>query len=192
MWGVWVTEYAMKNLFELGSYASDWLYSDTDSVFGIGFDENKISMYNEKCKQLLHDRGYDPVIYEGHEFVLGAAELDKTCSEFITCGAKRYAYRDAKTGELHITVAGVPKKGVASLKDDISNFKKGLIFSGTVSGKKMHEYRYVDAIYTDKDGNITGDSIDLSPCDYLLDDVELFDFESLFTDEIVVNVLNDE
>lgn len=192
MWGVWVTEYAMKNLFELGSYASEWIYSDTDSVYGIGFDENKISMYNEKCKQLLHDRGYEPVIYEGHEYVLGAAELDKTCSEFITCGAKRYAYRDAKTGELHITISGVPKKGVESLKDDISNFKKGLIFSGTVSGKKMHEYRYVDAIYTDKDGNITGDSIDLSPCDYLLDDVEMFDFESLFTDEIMVNVLSDE
>ena len=56
----------------------------------------------------------------------------------------------------------------------------------------MHEYRYVNEVYMDKDGNITGDSIDLSPCDYLLDDIEMFDFDSLFTDEITIQVLSDE
>ena len=52
----------------------------------------------------------------------------------------------------------------------------------------MHEYRYND-IYTDEDGNITGDSIDLSPCDYLLDDIDLMDFDSLFADEVFIEVL---
>lgn len=191
MWGCWITEMAMFNLFTLGSYAETWIYSDTDSVYGINFDEKKIAMYNENCKQLLRDRGYEPVIYEEKEYILGSASLDGEYEEFKTLGAKRYCCRSASDHELHITVAGVPKKGVKSLKDDINNFHKGLIFSGEVSGKKMHEYRYVDEIYTDKDGNITGDSIDLSPCDYLLDDIELFDFDSLFTEEVIVNVLSD-
>ena len=192
MWGCSITECAMFNLFQLGSYSEQWIYSDTDSVFGTGFDMEKIELYNDNCKKLLKDRGYDPVVIDGKEYVLGAATLDKTCTEFKTLGAKRYAYRSADDGELHITVAGVPKKGVKSLKNDINNFHKGLIFSGEVSGKKMHEYRYVDEIYMDKDGNITGDSIDLSPCDYLLDDIEMFDFESLFTDEVMIQVLSDE
>ena len=188
MWGCWVTEYAMFNLFQLGSYAGEWIYSDTDSVYGTDFDKEQIALYNEHCKQLLHDRGYDPVIYEGKEYVLGAASLDGEYEEFKTLGAKRYCCRSAADHELHITVAGVPKKGVKSLKNDIDNFQKGFIFSGEVSGKKMHEYRYND-IYTDEDGNITGDSIDLSPCDYLLDDIDFMDFDSLFADEVFIDVL---
>ena len=47
-WGVWITSYAMSNLFELGSCCKIWLYSDTDSVYGIGWDKNKVKKYNKK------------------------------------------------------------------------------------------------------------------------------------------------
>ena len=46
-WGVWVTSYAFRNLFELGKCIENdmdnddgglWLYSDTDSCYGIHWD----------------------------------------------------------------------------------------------------------------------------------------------------------
>lgn len=170
-WGIWVTSYAMHNLFYLGACCETWVYSDTDSVYGIGWDEDKVKAYNDRCKRMLEANGYGPVVVDGREYWLGVAEDDKRCIEFKALGAKRYAYRD-KDG-LHITVAGVPKKGAACLNDDISNFKKGFVFPGTSTGKLQHTYLYVDEIYIDEDGNETGDSIDLNPCDYLLDAVDV-------------------
>lgn len=190
-WGVWVTEYAMRNLHELGSYCSYWYYSDTDSVYGSVWDTEKVIEYNEKCRKKLTDNGYGPVEVKGKEFVLGVAELDKVCSEFKTVGAKRYAYRNSYDNKLYITVAGVPKKGAEVLKNDIDNFQKGLIFSGTVSGKKQHTYIYADDVYIDDKGNETGDSIDLSPCDYLLDDIERADWLTYFDEVIEVQRYDD-
>ena len=106
-------------------------------------------------------------------------------------GSKRYCGRSIKTGELKITVAGVPKTGVKCLNNDISNFKQGLIFSGKITNKKTHTYFYKDDIYIDEKGNETGDSIDLSPCDYLLDRVENMSWEDLLSDEINIQIAGD-
>ena len=38
------------------------------------------------------------------------------------------------------------------------------------------------------DGIEYGDSIDLVPCDYVLDDIEQFDWEQIYYDEIEVQV----
>lgn len=192
-WGCWVTEYAQYNLLmRLGPCAETWIYSDTDSVYGVNFDRKAIKAYNDECIQILTDRGYPPVVCDGKTYALGVATLDGEYTEFKTVGAKRYACRSVKDNKLKITVAGVPKKGVEALKDDINNFSKGLIFPGTVSGKKQHEYRYVEDIYTDKDGNITGDSINLTPCDYLLDDITVDNWLSFFEEDIVINAYRDE
>ena len=103
-------------------------------------------------------------------------------------GAKRYCVEDE--GELKITVAGVPKKtGARCLNGDIDNFAEGLIFSGNITGKQTHNYFFIDDIYIDEEGNETGDSIDLSPCDYLLSKVDIFDWEALFEEDINVNLL---
>ena len=190
-WGLYITEYAMTNLYKLGAMCDTWIYSDTDSVYGQGWDWRKVRAYNKECEQKLLDRGYKPVIYKNEKFVLGSATVDGIYSEYAVVGAKRYACRSAIDDELHITVAGVPKKGVASLNNDIRNFRKGLIFSGEISGKLQHEYIYNERIYTDQDGNLLGDSINLTPCDYLLDDIEELDFESLFSEEITINAFKD-
>lgn len=184
-WGVWVTEYAMKNLHEMGGFCNQWLYSDTDSVFGIDFDHDKINAYNRKCLEKLEQNGYGSIEVNGKMFTLGVAELDKVCIEFVTQGAKRYCYRSKKDKKLNITVAGVPKRGVECLHDDIRNFTKGIIFDGNTTGKKQHTYFFND-IYIDENGNETGDSIDLSSCDYLLDDIEVVDWEKVFEEEIRV------
>ena len=93
-------------------------------------------------------------------------------------GSKRYAGRGADDHELHITVAGVPKKtGAKCLKDDLSNFCRGFIFDGETTGKLTHFYIFSDkGIYKDEFGNEIGDSIDLQPCDYELDAVEKFEY----------------
>ena len=76
---------------------------------------------------------------------------------------------------MKITVAGVPKKGAQSLKNNLNNFKDGFIFDGITSGKKQHSHLCVDEIYEDASGNETGDSIDLTPCDYLVKEMNDID-----------------
>lgn len=168
--GCWVTSYGMKNLFELGDCIDgEWLYSDTDSCYAYGWNEEKIESYNNKCKKKLLSNGYGAVKIDDKEYWLGIAELDGIYSEFKVCGCKRYCTRDAETNELKITVAGVPKKsGGKCLEDDINNFKPGFIFSGKITNKKTHTYIYRDDIFIDEFGNEIGDSINLSECDYKL------------------------
>ena len=186
-WGVWVTSYSMRELFRFGKFAGTWLYSDTDSCYGIDWDKEGIRQFNENRKQQLRDRGYGAVMHNGREYWLGVAELDGQYKEFISVGAKRYAVRDLND-KLKITVAGVPKAGVNCLQNDLHNFHAGFIFDGETTGKKQHTYFYEDDITIDKNGNERGDSIDLSPASYLLDSVRSVNWERVFMEEIEVQV----
>lgn len=187
--GVWCTAYAFRNLFMLGdcvkktynslgeyAYPPHWLYSDTDSCYSDDWDKEKIAAYNERCKALLKANGYGAVICEGKEYWLGVAEIDSDSvyTEFVTVGSKRYAGRLKEDGQIHITVAGVPKlSGALCLKDDLKNFNNNLIFDGETTGKLTHNYIFSEqGIYIDAFGNEVADSIDLSPCDYALDAVD--------------------
>ena len=189
-WGVWVTAYAMENLFQLGACAGEWIYSDTDSVYGMEWDIEAVEKYNEQCKKDLISSGYGPVKHNGSDYWLGVAEHDPDSdvyTEYVTVGSKRYCGRSKSDGQLHITIAGVPKqKGVLCLKNDISMFTSGMVFDGATTGKKTHHYMHVDEIYTDEAGNLTGDSIDLQPCDYLLQSEYDFDWEKILYESIEV------
>lgn len=185
-WGVWVTAYAMENVHKLGAMFDHWYYSDTDSVYGSGAHLDEIESYNDHCIKALHDNGYEPVEVNEEYFYLGIAEhkpLEDEYSEFKTMGAKRYCGRCKADNELHITVAGVPKKGAAELHDKLRNFRKGKVFHGSITGKLTHQYIYERAIYIDDHGNETGDSIDLTPCDYKLDDTERMLLDGVDTEE---------
>lgn len=185
-YGVWVTSYAFRNLFRLGACAGIWLYSDTDSCYGVDWDDDAIKAYNQECMDILTERGYPGIYYNDRYYWLGIAELDGEYTEFISVGAKRYACRKAKGGSIKITVAGVPKRGAECLKDDLHYFHAGFIFDGKTTGKMQHTYFFEDDIFTDAEGNECGDSIDLSPCDYKLDSVRSVDWEKLFYEEIEV------
>ena len=199
-WGVWVTSYAFENLFALGACVSKdgiWLYSDTDSCYATGWDEEKVAAYNEKCKEDLKANNYGAVIIDGKEFWLGVAEDDGTYSQFRCCGSKRYCVRYARTpenkskkkaGKLKLTVAGVPKKGVKCLKNNIRNFHKEFVFDGKTTGKLQHTYFFEPEIWIDKNGNERADSIDLSPCEYKLDDVKVVDWESLWSEDVEMQI----
>ena len=68
-------------------------------------------------------------------------------NEFITQGAKKYAYvsddKDKITNEIiekiHITVAGVPKKGAKALKS-LDDFRDNFVFRYEDTGKNLVEY----------------------------------------------------
>lgn len=190
--GIYCTSYAQRNLFDLCLGCIDepylhWIYSDTDSGYSDKWNEEKIKVYNEERIRLLRANGYDGVVHEGRTYYLGILESegDKDLyTEYVALGSKRYCGRSKKDGELHITVAGVPKIGAKCLKDDINNFKRGFIFDGETTGKKTHAYQFVDAIYIDDKGNETGDSIDLFACDYLLDEVTVENWEDVLNMEL--------
>ncbi len=110
----------------------------------------------------------------------------------MSVGAKRYAVR-MLNDVLKIPVAGVPKSGVLCLKNDIRNFRAGLVFDGETTGKMQHTYFYEDDIYTDQNGNERGDSIDLSPTTYVLDSVSSpKDWDKIFEEEIEIQVYDDK
>lgn len=188
-WGCWVTSYAARNIFKLGACAKHWFYTDTDSAYAQGWDIEKVNEYNNQCKELLKANGYGAVIYNDREYWLGVAEPDSEYTEFIVQHSKCYAGRSKDDGELHITVAGVPKKAVTELKNNLNNFRPGFIFSGIASGKKTHTYQYVDKIYIDKNGNEIGDNIDLTPCDYKLNSINhVPELEEYLTETVEIQV----
>lgn len=176
-WGVWVTSESMYRLFQLSKcvdyeHGGEWLYSDTDSIYASAWDYDKLEAFNKDIENKLIERGYPPIEINGKRFSLGIATYDGEYSEYIAIGAKRYCGRSIEDNKLHITVAGVPKKGAECLNDDIKNFAPGLIFDGKTTGKLQHTYYMLPPgqdPYRDARGNLTGDSIDLGPCDYKLD-----------------------
>ena len=190
-WGCWVTSYAFYNVHQLAKCCRVPLYMDTDSCYGVGWYMDKVEAYNQHCKDLLRANGYDAVIRDGREYWLGVAEHEgdkDTYYEFKYMGAKRYCGRCMKDKQLHITVAGVPKEdGAKCLKDDINNLHPGFVFDGKTTGKKTHVY-FHNEIYIDENGNETGDSISLIPCDYELDSVNVVNWEELFNEEIQIQI----
>lgn len=189
-WGVWVTSYAFRNIHRLIKCCELPLYCDTDSCYGVNWNYDAVTAYNNSCKEKLKANNYSCVARGDREYWLGVAETEGNndiYDEFRVMGAKRYCGRNRADGEIHITVAGVPKKGAICLDNNIDNFTKGFIFSGTKTGKLLHTY-YYNEIYIDENGNETGDSISLDPCDYRLDAVTVVDWESLFYEEVEVQI----
>lgn len=64
--------------------------------------------------------------------------------------------------------------------------RRGFIFDGETTGKLSHTYIYKEGITVDAAGNETGDSIDLNPCNYLLDQASItsMSWEDIETEEI--------
>ena len=108
-------------------------------------------------------------------------------------GAKRYCGRRKSDNKIHITVAGVPKKGADQLQDNIDNFREDFIFKGEETGKKTHFYIFENEIKIDKNENEYADSIDLVPCDYKLDSIIVVNsWNDLISDDVESEVIYDE
>ena len=169
-WGVFITAYARRNLIEnLIKLDDKVLYADTDSLkLEDGFDISVIENYNKKveekiknvCKDLeLPIEKFKPKDSKGKEHCLGLFECESksgckyTYDEFITQGAKKYAYVDSEDKKIHITVSGVPKNGAKGLKS-LKDFKDDFVFEYKYTNKNIIYYNddQVEFLLTDYHG----------------------------------------
>lgn len=150
-WGVWVTAWARYRLEEGiklahgdvdDPAAPQFLYCDTDSVKYTG--EIDWFEYNKKRIKDSTKSGAYAKDANGKPHFMGCYEIEHDMSEFITWGAKKYAYREDPGGPLKITVAGVnKKKGAEELEKagGLAAFKPGFVF---------REAGGLEAVYNDQ------------------------------------------
>ena len=161
-WGVFVTAYCRRDIWEYGILKAgpDYVYSDTDSVKFIGDHPGFEKEYNKMIlKKILHACRYHhidikrvaPKTKKGTIKPLGVFEFDGHYSKFSTLGAKRYlmeysqdARNKDKKGKLVITVAGLnKKKGMEYLKgfeDPFKMFRADLRIPKEYSGRQVATY----------------------------------------------------
>lgn len=149
-YGVWTTAHARADLQKGIELCGDGIvYVDTDSCKFVGSAD--FAAYNERARAVAVEHGCSAVDAKGNTHYMGVYEDDGEYSRFKTLGAKKYAYED-NNGELHITIAGVPKKAGAqelARKGGLEAFVPGFEFVET--GK-------LEAVYND--GRINGVVID--------------------------------
>ena len=147
-YGVWVTAYARDNLLRRVIANDDYVvYCDTDSCKLVeGYDKNVFIDYNKQveekikfvCKILKLDiNKYAPSDIKGNKHMMGLFEKECNYEEFITQGAKKYAY--IIDGKIHITVAGIPKKGSQALKS-LDDFRDNFVFNYSDTEKNLVFY----------------------------------------------------
>ena len=161
-WGVWVTAHARAALqtgLDLAGHNA--VYCDTDSVKYIG--DVDWTDYNNTCIEKCLESGAHATDANGEEHFMGVFEQEST-TDFITLGAKKYAYR-YPDGKLVITVAGVPKKkGGEELArhGGLEAFRNGFIFTDAGG---------LESIYNDDPGSrwiqIDGHEWEIGPNIYL-------------------------
>lgn len=157
--GVWTTARTRESLrYAIDIVGKDFVYCDTDSVKYIG--KHSFSRLNKeivkKCK--VNESYADDK--NGKRHYMGVFENEEPYDNFITLGAKKYAYE--KHGVLGITCAGVSTKKLpveqqteriktyaAKELQSLDNFQSGFEF--TLAGKNivvyhdhMPEYREID------------------------------------------------
>lgn len=153
-WGVWTTAWARLELEKaIKLCGNQFVYCDTDSVKYIG--DVDFTAYNDAYRELSRENGAVAVDPAGNEHYLGVYELDGVYKNFVTLGAKKYAYEYAD-GTLGITVAGVGKsKGAAELQNagGLKCFKEGFVFRAAGGTESI----YNDIPYTEHPDHLVYD-----------------------------------
>ena len=156
-WGVFITAYSRYDLWMNGilKVKDDYVYSDTDSVKFLHPEDHQdfIIEFNrqigEDLLKAMRFHGLDPKLLtpktiEGKEKPLGVYEIDSKYSRFKTLGAKRYLTEDMQTGEIKMTVAGLPKKSgksyISKYKNPFQVFTKDMQVPITEAGKQTATY----------------------------------------------------
>lgn len=150
-WGVWTTAWARFELEKaIKLCGNQFVYCDTDSVKYIG--DVDFTGYNKDHMKLSKENDAHATDPAGNEHYLGVYELDARYKNFITMGAKKYAY-EYEDGSIGITVAGVSKsKGAVELAaaGGLKMFKEGFVFRDAGGTESI----YNDIPYTDNPDQI--------------------------------------
>ena len=170
-WGPWVAGYARKNLLDLVALVGDKVvYCDTDCVKFLGKDNVDLFLdYNKNsvkskidavCNYYKDDLSSDmfriPKPNGKGSSNLGEYELDGIYKQFITHGAKKYAYskysdraewleyildkNNTFKPYIGITVSGINKKTGADAIRELEDFFIGKEFSTKQAGKLIAYY----------------------------------------------------
>lgn len=193
-WGVWVTAYARKNLWNgILNIGEDYVYSDTDSIKFLNYEKHipYIKWYNQdlekKLKKMCEFRKIDfelmkPKTKEGIVKMMGVWDFEGTYTHFKTLGAKRYMQRE-QDGKMKITVAGLSKQNGMEYLNRITNndylkifdsFNDELYIPSNETGKMTHtyidtEFKGIVKDYKGVECNVLSlSSIHLEPCDFTL------------------------
>lgn len=140
-WGLFVTAICRTNLQKaIDKIGLDCVYIDTDSVKFVGEHDNVFEQINQEMIDWCTQNDIINYVNVGnHKYFLGLYDKEKGYSEFITLGAKKYAFNQNK--KIGITVAGLNKKSGAQeleRKGGLSNFNIGTEFFD--SGRKTVYY----------------------------------------------------
>lgn len=140
-WGLFVTAICRTNLQKaIDKIGLDCVYIDTDSVKFVGEHDNVFEQINQEMIDWCTQNDIINYVNVGnHKYFLGLYDKEKGYSEFITLGAKKYAFK--QNNKIGITVAGLNKKrGAKELKQKggLSKFKIGTEFMD--SGRKTVYY----------------------------------------------------
>jgi hypothetical protein len=159
-WGVWVTAHARHKLFSaILEFGNDYVYSDTDSVKGINFENHMeyFKKYNDTVFEKLLDmcNHYKipfskcrPCTKNGEPKLIGVWDMEKPYARFKTVGAKRYIY-EYPDGEMNMTVSGLNKKNAMPYLLEVNDNNHDLIF------EKFGEGMFIPASYKNKEGKMT-------------------------------------
>lgn len=158
-WGVWITAYARRNLWDgILAIGDDYIYSDTDSLKLLNyekhlpyfewFNQDIVEKMNDMCDELKFDRKLlHPETIDGVIKTIGIWDYEGTYNRFKTLGAKRYLFEEE--GKIEITVAGLPKKSgsdylMEKAKGDLDKvfelFSDNLYIPANKTGKMAHTY----------------------------------------------------
>ena len=158
-WGVWVTAYARRNLWDgILAFGDDYIYSDTDSIKCLNIEKHfdYINEYNNNVKRKLQFAAnyhkidfelFQPKTIKEIKKLIGVWDWEtenNKYTRFKTLGAKRYMIE--QDGKINITVAGVNKKTavpylVKTYGDKIFDaFTNDLTIPKEYTGKMTHTY----------------------------------------------------
>lgn len=140
-WGLFVTAICRTNLQKaIDKIGLDCVYIDTDSLKYCGSHDEVFEHINQEMLDWCIQNDIINYVEVGnHKYFLGLFDKEKGYDEFVTLGAKKYAFN--QNGKIGITVAGLNKKSGAKeleLKGGLSNFKIGTEFFD--SGRKTVYY----------------------------------------------------
>lgn len=140
-WGLFVTAICRTNLQKaIDKIGLDCVYIDTDSVKFVGKHDDVFEQINQEMIDWCTQNDIINYVNVGnHKYFLGLYDKEKGYDEFITLGAKKYAFK--QSNKIGITVAGLNKKsGAKELKQKggLSKFKIGTEFMD--SGRKTVYY----------------------------------------------------
>lgn len=160
LFGVYTTAYARRNILNgiLANCPNTLAYCDTDSM-----------KFPHTDKPFIDTNTSVPDRYKDNKAIasLGRFGKEKSYEQFVTYGAKKYAYKYSGDPVIYLTVAGLPKykpydkngnpisieykeHGEKKYLKHITDFKPGIIFSNCKLAKK-----YINnntSFYSDDDG----------------------------------------